>query len=242
MLGRMQEQKKERTQRQNEFTVEMIQRDKQFTAAQNLQKRQERRQEVQDFVRLLGSFDSKSAALKYALEVESDNPELNALVVDIIPALTVSAGDQQEAIALEKRTRDAKLIREIHSEYGHLSEEGRRQLRKIAPDLAPLALETTDTDTVMSLIKTPAEVKRLTGREIREQLPPKIDETEASYRRRLESDAMTQFAKSLGLNLAEVAPAVEGIQPVKIANDEEFLALPSGTVYIGPDGITRTKP
>lgn len=148
MLGRLQEDKKEREQRVREFD-----------ARQATQKRQESRQEVTDFQNLLMRMDDKTARAAYVRGVESDNPELNKLIVDILPALSISAENQREAFDLEKRTRDARLIKEIYTEFGVFSDEGRRQLQKIAPELAPFAAADTTIEGVLGLLAAPPEIK-----------------------------------------------------------------------------------
>jgi hypothetical protein len=78
-------------------------------------------------------------------------------------------------------------------------------------------------------------------------MPPALPgETQADYMRRLETKE--GFSETLGLK--EDQPPPKGTipaggspaGPVQIANDEEYADLPSGTVFVGPDGVTRTKP
>lgn len=47
---------------------------------------------------------------------------------------------------------------------------------------------------------------------------------------------------SASANTARATPQVPAKAPVKIKNDAEFNALPSGAEFIGPDGVKRTKP
>lgn len=55
---------------------------------------------------------------------------------------------------------------------------------------------------------------------------------------------MERYRQEAGGQAPAQAPATQpagGGQPVQIASDQEFEGLPSGTRYMGPDGVVRTK-
>jgi hypothetical protein len=54
------------------------------------------------------------------------------------------------------------------------------------------------------------------------------------FKVRYRTELDKEYEGSLGLREEEETPT--------ISNDKEYNALPSGTVFIGPDGERRTKP
>lgn len=83
-----------------------------------------------------------------------------------------------------------------------------------------------------------------------EKPKPKVFETRKEYQRRLLEGPKPPKPKRPPIPAYRAGyappPAPEGVtaveEPVRIETDEEFEALSSGTVFIGPDGIPRTKP
>lgn len=88
------------------------------------------------------------------------------------------------------------------------------------------------------------QVEYRTGlRALVKELGDTFKRTEAKYR----PEVTARFRERGGTTSAETAPLLEraealGGGPSRIKSDEEFDALPSGAVFVGPDGKKRKKP
>lgn len=78
-----------------------------------------------------------------------------------------------------------------------------------------------------------------TGRAKQDIVDSAVDRTEAFMQQQLQGSKGQGAAPQAP---AAVAPKPAAAAPVKITSDAEFNNLKSGTRFVGPDGITRTKP